>query len=212
LTGDSTEELEVVAGDVKEALSMLDNDGDGKPDITNVSSNVEDAAVGDNGTIVRIDGRPGVSFSGELETDDTLGVTAAAKEAISNLETLPDNVEVTEGFESEQQTEGFRGMITAIMYAIGIVYIILALTFKSLIQPFTILFSLPFALVGAVLALWITNSVLGISSMIGLMMLVGIVVTNAIVLMEFVQQLRKEGNTTYDSTTSMQELQGIDDE
>jgi HAE1 family hydrophobic/amphiphilic exporter-1 len=69
----------------------------------------------------------------------------------------------------------------------------MALTFRSLIHPFTILFSLPFALVGAALALFITNSVLGISAMIGLMMLVGVVVTNAIVLMELVQQLRHRG-------------------
>jgi HAE1 family hydrophobic/amphiphilic exporter-1 len=61
------------------------------------------------------------------------------------------------------------------------------------------LFSLPFALVGAALALFITSSVLGISSMIGMMMLVGVVVTNAIVLLELVQQLRNRGKNAHDA-------------
>jgi multidrug efflux pump subunit AcrB len=201
LTGDSQDELEALVDDVKAAISSVDVDEDGIPDIANVSSNVDGAAEGDgaNETILRIDGRSAISFSGELETQNTLGVTGAAKEAISDLASLPDNVQVTEGFDSQQQVEGFESMLTAIGYSIVIVYIIMALTFRSLIHPFTILFSLPFALVGAALALFLTNSVLGISAMIGLMMLVGIVVTNGIVLMELVQQLRAKGQNVYDA-------------
>jgi len=193
VTNDSLEELKAVADDVKQTLGEVDIDGDGVPDITNVTSSVDNAAVGGDGTIIRIDGRPAINFSGELETENTLGVTGAAKEAIIALETLPAGAEVTEGFESEQQVQGFQSMIVAIGWSIVLVYVILALTFRSLIHPFTILFSLPFALVGAALALFITDSVLGISAMIGLMMLVGIVVTNAIVLMELLLQLRRGG-------------------
>jgi HAE1 family hydrophobic/amphiphilic exporter-1 len=193
VTNDSLDELKAVAADVKGTLAEVDIDGDGIPDITNVASNVDSAAVGGDGTIIRIDGRPAISFSGELETENTLGVTNAAKEAVIALESLPAGAEVTEGFESEQQVQGFQSMIVAIGWSIVLVYVILALTFRSLIHPFTILFSLPFALVGAALALYITDSVLGISAMIGLMMLVGIVVTNAIVLMELLLQLRRGG-------------------
>lgn len=201
LTGDSQNELETLVDEAKAAISSVDVDEDGIPDIANVSSNVDGAAEGDgtNETILRIDGRSAVSFSGELETQNTLGVTGAAKEAINDLSSLPDTVEVTEGFDSQQQVEGFQSMLTAIGYSIIIVYLIMALTFRSLIHPFTILFSLPFALVGAALALYLTNSVLGISAMIGLMMLVGIVVTNGIVLMELVQQLRAKGHSVYDA-------------
>ncbi len=201
LTGGSQDELEALIPDVAAAIESVDIDEDGIPDIANVSTNVDSAAAGDgsNGTILRIDGRSAISFSGELETDNTLGVTGAAKQAITDLTTLPDDVQVTEGFDSQQQVEGFRSMLTAIIYSIFIVYVIMALTFRSLIHPFTILFSLPFALVGAALALYLTNSVLGISAMIGLMMLVGIVVTNGIVLMELVQQLRKRGRNVYDA-------------
>jgi HAE1 family hydrophobic/amphiphilic exporter-1 len=199
VTGDSLDDLLPLVEDVKQALGSVDIDDDGIPDIVNVSSNVDQAALPGDSTIIRIDGRPAISFSGELETDNTLGVTNLAKQAVSDLPNLPAGVEVTEGFESEQQTQGFRQMITAIGYSIVIVYIIMALTFKSLIHPFTILFSLPFAVVGASWALFISGSVLGISSMIGLMMLVGIVVTNAIVLLILVQQLRKRGESANDA-------------
>jgi HAE1 family hydrophobic/amphiphilic exporter-1 len=68
----------------------------------------------------------------------------------------------------------------------------MVITFRSFIHPFTILFSLPLAIIGAAVALWITDRVIGISVLVGLMMLVGIVVTNAIVLMYRVQSNRKE--------------------
>ncbi|RMG92714.1 MAG: efflux RND transporter permease subunit [Chloroflexi bacterium] len=198
VTGDSLETLQEIAPDVKAAIAAVDVDEDGVPDIANVTSNLDTATTTGDGVIIRIDGRPAISFNGELETENTLGVTNAAKEAVQNLP-LPAGVEVTEGFDSQQQVEGFRSMVTAIGYSILIVYLIMALTFRSLIHPFTILFSLPFALVGASIALYITNSVLGISAMVGFMMLVGIVVTNGIVLMELVQQLRKRGRNAYDA-------------
>jgi HAE1 family hydrophobic/amphiphilic exporter-1 len=199
VASDTIEELEPFAEEIKQAIASVDIDEDGKPDIVNVSSNVDQAVVGGNGTIIRIDGRPAISFSGELETENTLGVTVAAKEAVATLANLPENAQITEGFESEQQTQGFQQMIQAIGISIGLVYIIMALTFKSLIHPLTILFSLPFALVGAAVALYLAGAVLSISAMIGLMMLVGIVVTNAIVLLELVQQLRKKGAVAYDA-------------
>jgi HAE1 family hydrophobic/amphiphilic exporter-1 len=199
ITGESMDQLAPAVPDVEQALASLDEDEDGRPDLRNVSSSIDEAVVDGNGTIIRIDGSPAISFNAELDTADTLGVTAAAKEAVRSLESLPAGVDVTEGFESEQQTQGFREMVQAIIYSIVIVYIILALAFRSPIHPFTILFSLPFALVGAALALFFSGSVLGISAMIGLMMLVGIVVTNAIVLLELVQQLRQRGKVAYDA-------------
>jgi multidrug efflux pump subunit AcrB len=198
LTGDSLAELLPAVPEVKAALAAVDVDGDGTPDIANVSSNVDDLAAGNGDTaIIRVDGRSAISFSGELETDNTLGVTETAKQAIANLDSLPPGTVISEGFESQQQVEGFRSMLTAITYAILIAYFFMALSFRSFIHPFTILFSLPFALVGAVTALYITDSVLGISAMIGLMMLVGLVVTNGIVLIKLVQQLREQGMATY---------------
>lgn len=197
VTSDSIEDIKPIIDNVKAALSVIDLDESGRPDIVNISSSLDQAGVGGNETIIRIDGRPAVSFTGEMETANTLGVLAEAKQVLTELESLPSGAEVTEGFESEQQSQGFSQMITAIIYSIIIVYAIMALTFRSFIHPFTILFSLPFAFTGAAFALWISDSVLGISAMIGLMMLVGIVVTNAIVLLELVQQLRERGQDAY---------------
>lgn len=201
VTGDSLEELLAVTEDVKAAIGEVDLEGDGVPDIANVSSSVDELLEGDSDTTVyiRIDGRPAVSFSGELETTNTLGVTSAAKEAILAVQSLPPGAVVSEGFESQQQVEGFRSMLTAILISIVLVYAVMAITFRSFILPLVILFSLPFALIGAAIALYVSNSVLGISALIGFMMLVGIVVTNGIVLMELVQQLRAKGVTTYDA-------------
>ncbi len=134
---------------------------------------------------LRVDGEPAISFSGELETDDTLGLTEAAKAAL--IEIAPEGVTISEGFQTRQQTEGFAQAIQAMGISVIIVYIVMVLTFRSFVHPFTILFSLPLAVIGAALALWITNSILGLSSLVGMMMLVGIVVTNAIVLVDRVQ-------------------------
>ena len=68
VASDSLDELEPFAEDIKQVLGSVDIDGDGKPDLANVSSNVDEEIVGGNGTIIRVDGRPAVSFSGELET------------------------------------------------------------------------------------------------------------------------------------------------
>jgi multidrug efflux pump subunit AcrB len=77
--------------------------------------------------------------------------------------------------------------------AVALVYIVLVISFGSLLEPFAILFSLPMALIGALLALVITQRALGLPAMIGILMLIGIVVTNAIVLIDLVNQLRKQG-------------------
>ena len=87
----------------------------------------------------------------------------------------------------------------AIMIAIVIAYLILVLTMRSILNPIIIMVSLPLASIGAVLGLLIGGYTLGMSGMMGMLMLVGIVLTNAIVLIALVEQLRKEGVSTYDA-------------
>ena len=152
--------------------------------LANVSSN-----LGDVESILRVDGQSAVRYTGELETVDTLGVSAAAKTELEGI--APEGLTVSEGFETRQQTEGFQQAVRAVLVSILAVYLVMVITFGSLVQPFAILFSLPLALIGAAVALWLTNRVIGIPVLIGLMMLVGIVVTNAIVLMARVQANRK---------------------
>ena len=142
--------------------------------------------------ITRVDGERAALLDGEITTDDTFGVIAAASKIIDDLD-LSDDVEVGAGVESAQQQEGFRDTLVALPISILIVYLIMVVTFASLVHPFTILFSVPFALSGAFIALAVTQRPLGLSSLIGMMMLIGIVVTNAIVLVDLVQQYRERG-------------------
>ncbi len=151
--------------------------------LANVSSN-----LGDVESLLRVDGQSAVRYTGELETADTLGVTAAAKSELGAI--APEGITVSEGFETRQQTEGFQQSVRGVLVSILAVYLVMVITFRSFVHPFTILFSLPLALIGAAAALWLTNRVIGIPVLIGLMMLVGIVVTNAIVLMVRVQANR----------------------
>jgi multidrug efflux pump subunit AcrB len=156
-----------------QALQILE----GVDGLANVSSNLLD-----QNQILRVDGQPAVLFSGEVETSNSLGVIAEAKQAL--VKALPEGLTVSEGFESQQQTEGFAQASRAILVSVLAVYLVMVIAFRSFVHPFTILFSLPLAIIGAAIALWITNRVVGLSAMVGLMMLVGIVVTNAIILVD----------------------------
>lgn len=146
--------------------------------------------------ITRIDGERAVVLSGEITTQDTFGVLDQADKIVKQVvedEGLDEDVTVGAGAESRQQRDGFRDMLIALPISILIVYLIMVLTFGSLVHPFTILFSLPFAVSGALMALAVTGRAISMSSLIGMMMLIGIVTTNAIVLVDLVQQYRAQG-------------------
>jgi len=89
--------------------------------------------------------------------------------------------------------ESFTSMQFALALAVFLVYLVMASQFESLIHPFVILFTIPLALVGAVLALFVTGTTLNIVAFIGIIMLAGIVVNNAIVLVDLINQLRASG-------------------
>jgi HAE1 family hydrophobic/amphiphilic exporter-1 len=107
---------------------------------------------------------------------------------------LPAGVTATIGGATTQQTESFQQLGLALLAAIAIVYVIMVAAFKSLIQPLILLVSIPFAATGAVALLLATGVPLGLPSLIGMLMLVGIVVTNAIVLIDLINQYRQPRN------------------
>ncbi len=104
---------------------------------------------------------------------------------------LPPGVSAEIGGATTQQAESFRQLGLALLAAIAIVYVIMVATFKSLVQPLILLVSVPFAATGAVALLLVTGVPLGLPSLIGMLMLVGIVVTNAIVLIDLINQYRQ---------------------
>jgi HAE1 family hydrophobic/amphiphilic exporter-1 len=179
--------------DLAKANEMVMDELEKVEGFINIKSSLRVDRNGQAVTIGRSNGQPAVTFTAEVVAQDTLGISQEAHNRVAAL-ALPAGVGVTQGFSTEQQTSGFADMGKSIGFSVIIVYVVMVLTFGAALPPFDILFSLPFAVVGAAVALTVTNRVLGISSMVGLMMLVGIVVTNAIVLLQLVQQLRRRGH------------------
>ncbi|MEM9333401.1 MAG: efflux RND transporter permease subunit [Pseudomonadota bacterium] len=120
---------------------------------------------------------------------------AAAAEAAELLQTvpLPRGITASVAGQSEEMQASFQSMQFALALAVFLVYLVMASQFESLIHPFVILFTIPLALVGAVLALFITGTTINIVAFIGVIMLAGIVVNNAIVLVDLINQLRAQG-------------------
>jgi len=168
--------------------------------LANVSSNLAGfgASTGANApaTYIRVNGQSAAQYTGELETQNTLGVTNDALDAVRALPELPASITVGQGFQSELQTAGFGSVIVAMGIAIVIVIAILIITFGSFLHWFDIILSIAVAPVGAAILLTIGDRVVGISALIGLLMLIGIVVTNAVVLIDRVQSNRRERNMT----------------
>jgi HAE1 family hydrophobic/amphiphilic exporter-1 len=118
----------------------------------------------------------------------TVDVTARLKTV-----TLPAGVTATIGGLSQQQADSFSQLGFAGLAGIALVFVVMVGTFRSIRQPLILLVSIPFAATGALAMLLITNTALDISAIIGMLLLVGIVVTNAIVLIDLINQYRKEG-------------------
>ncbi len=141
--------------------------------------------------VTHFDGNRSAEVSATI-TDPNFGqVTLEVQAAVDEL-ALPAGVEAGLGGAGEQLQESFQGILVAMVIAVGLVYLAMVATFGSLLTPFVILLTLPLAAIGAFPALAITGRDLGLPAMLGLLMLIGIVVTNAIVMLEFVERLKKE--------------------
>jgi HAE1 family hydrophobic/amphiphilic exporter-1 len=100
---------------------------------------------------------------------------------------------MTLGGQNEEFERSYNSLIFAFGLAVFLVYLVMASQFESLIHPFIILFAVPFAVVGVVLSLWITSTEISVMVCLGVIILAGIVVNNAIVLVDYANQLRREG-------------------
>ncbi|TFD29876.1 efflux RND transporter permease subunit [Cryobacterium sp. TMT1-62] len=126
---------------------------------------------------------------------DDLGAANAQMTAALADTALPEGATATLGGVTADQTEAFAQLGLALLIAILIVYIVMVATFRSLLQPLLLLVSVPFAATGAIALQVITGIPLGVPSLIGVLMLIGIVVTNAIVLIDLVNQYRRRGQS-----------------
>lgn len=146
-------------------------------------------------TVSRRDGKVFAQVSGELKTDDVSKASQDFQKEIDEMD-IPSGIDVNMGGVTEDIKESFTQLGLAMLAAIAIVYLILVITFGGGLAPFAILFSLPFTIIGALVALLIAGETISISSMIGALMLIGIVVTNAIVLVDRVIHKENEGLST----------------
>ncbi len=146
-------------------------------------------------TITQRDEKQFASVKAEVTTSDSGRVSSDLQEALDEL-SLPKGVKTKLSGVSEMMQEGFSQLAMAMVVAVGVVYLVMVLAFGEARAPLAILFSLPFAATGALIGLYLSGQQISISSMIGGLMLIGIVVTNAIVLIELVQQKRKAGVPT----------------
>ena len=137
-------------------------------------------------------------ITGEITAVNTQAVGAQVEAAIARLD-LPPGVEVKTGGIFQQIEEGFQDVFIAMAVGIILVYLVMVASLGSLRDPFIVVLSLPLAVVGALAALAITERTLSLSALMGLLLLIGVVVTNAIVLITFVEQLRQRGLGVYDA-------------
>lgn len=156
---------------------------------------VADIAIVDGpASISERDGMRNATVTADVMGKDTVEVANDVKLKLDAMSgTLPEGVKVTVGGSSEMIQEGFTQMGLAMLTAIMLVFITMLLGLREPSAAFAIIFSLPFAAVGALFTLVITKTTLSMSGLIGILMLIGIVVTNAIVLMDRVLSNRAAG-------------------
>lgn len=144
-------------------------------------------------SMTRIDGQRAATITAKPTGDNTGAVSADLQAEINGL-TLPAGATAEIGGVSEDQDEAFANLGLAMLAAIAIVFMLLVATFRSLVQPLILLVSVPFAATGAIGLLVATGTPMGVPAMIGMLMLIGIVVTNAIVLIDLINQYRAQGH------------------
>ncbi|MEU6716319.1 efflux RND transporter permease subunit [Nonomuraea sp. NPDC046802] len=186
----TTADVVVDTGDTPVSLSELRKlDLPGNVELSDVA---EVEQVDGPVSVSRIDGERTVTVSGKSTGADLGAISADLESRLAKL-TLPAGATYSVGGVSADQDEAFGSLGLALVAAIALVFFVMVATFRSLIQPLLLLVSIPFAATGAIGLLLITGTSLGLAAMIGLLMLVGIVVTNAIVLLDLINQYRRQG-------------------
>ena len=143
-------------------------------------------------SMTRIDGQRAATITAKPTGDNTGAVSTKLQSKIKALK-LPAGATAEIGGVTSDQDSAFKNLGLAMLAAIAIVFMLLVATFRSLAQPLILLVSIPFAATGAIGLLVATGTPMGVPAMIGMLMLIGIVVTNAIVLIDLINQYRKQG-------------------
>lgn len=146
--------------------------------------------------LVRQNQQPQVTISVEIVDADLGSVSTAIEEQMSQFE-LPEEYNYNIGGQAEDMEEAFSELALALVLSIFLVYVVMAVQFENFLTPFIVMFSMPATVVGVIFGLFITNTPLSITAFIGIIMLAGIVVNNAIVLVDYINILRRRGVDRY---------------
>ncbi|PTQ56286.1 MAG: RND multidrug efflux transporter [Candidatus Carbobacillus altaicus] len=146
--------------------------------------------------IKREQGEISLAVTADVLVKDVGKVSRDVQKEVEALD-LPSGVKIVFGGVTADIEDTFTQLLWAMAAAVLIVYLILVLTFHGGIAPFAILFSIPYVLIGALVALWLAGETISVSSMIGFLMLIGIVVTNAVVLIDRTIRKEAEGLSTH---------------
>ena len=150
------------------------------------------------GEIKRIDQNRVAVISADYTTND-LGTAVKGIHAIIDELVIPPGITIDVSGQNQEMEKSFASLKMALLLAVFLVYLVMASQFESFIHPLVILFSIPLSLIGAVLALYLTGSKISVIVFIGAILLAGIVVNNAIVLIDKINQLRAEGSLKLDA-------------
>jgi len=140
----------------------------------------------------RVNGDRDATITGTITGNNTQAVQSDVSKALNGV-ALPAGVRISTGGVFQQLSTVLNQFALALLAAIALVYLIMVATFRSVVKPLVLLVSIPFAATGAIIALVLTNTSLSLPGLIGILMLTGIVVTNAIVLLDLVEQYRDRG-------------------
>jgi HAE1 family hydrophobic/amphiphilic exporter-1 len=149
--------------------------------------------------IRRVDQERVALVTANLKDRDLGSVSEDIQLIIDGLQ-LPPDFRVRIGGQQREMNTSFDSMKLAIALAIFLVYLVMASQFESLLQPFIIMFTIPLALTGVIITLLVTQTPISVVVLIGLIMLAGIVVNNAIVFIDYINQLRKQGMEKREAT------------
>ena len=175
---------------VDDIRRLIVNPGSGAP--VELASVAEVVSTTGPSEIHRADQRRVAIISANLRDID-LGNAIREVDAMVAENPLGTDIDMRIGGQGQELGESIRSLLFAFALAIFLVYLVMASQFESLLHPFVILFTIPLALVGAVAALLLTRAPVSVVVFIGLILLVGLVVKNAIILIDKVNQLREEG-------------------
>ena len=149
-------------------------------------------------TVTRVNGDLDATITGTITGNDTRAVQSSVSSALAGV-ALPTGASLSTGGVFAQLSTVLTQFALALLAAIGLVYLIMVATFRSLLKPLVLLVAIPFAATGAIIALVVTNTSLSLPGLIGILMLTGIVVTNAIVLLDLIEQYRDRGLNLHDA-------------